>query len=150
MPCNTSIGDEAVIPLEGVDITGEAAPHLKGPDGSDRVPELRRLLTTTAIALHDEDLTPGVYALTLDKDTVATLALNLPRTESDLSTFSADQMEQLLEQKGLTSFRVMRAEGNDLSVSLKELDQGVKLWKWFVIAALVFLFLEILLIRRMR
>jgi hypothetical protein len=30
---------------------------------------------------------------------------------------------------------------------LKELDQGVKLWKWFVIAALLFLTLEILLIR---
>ena len=77
-------------------------------------------------------------------------SLNLPRTESDLSTYSADQVEQLLQQKGLTTFRVLRAEGNDLSVSLKEMDQGVKLWKWFVIAALLFLFLEILLIRRMR
>jgi hypothetical protein len=33
---------------------------------------------------------------------------------------------------------------------LKELDQGVKLWKWFVLAALVFLALEILLIRTER
>ncbi len=145
-----AIGEGSVMPLEGVDIVGEAAPHLKGPDGSDRVPELRRSLTTTAIALHDEDLVPGVYALTVEKDTVATLALNLPRTESDLRTYTADQLEQVLQQKGLTSFRVMRADGNDLSVSLKELDQGVKLWKWFVIAALIFLFLEILLIRRMR
>lgn len=144
------IGEEAVIPLEGVDLPSEAAPHLLGPNGLDLVPEVRRPLGGTAIALHDADLAPGPYALVLNTDTLATLALDLPRTESDLATMNVDELRTALEQRGLSSFRILEPGGADLSVRLKELDQGVKLWKWFVLAALLFLFVEIILIRLLR
>ena len=141
------IGAEANIALDGVDISGEEAPHLKGPGNADLVPEVRRTLTTNTIALHDEDLAPGTYALTMSKDTIASIALNLPRSESDLSAYTPEQLEQRLAERGLTSFTVIDANGENLAVRLSELDQGTKLWKWFVIAALLFLALEILIIR---
>ena len=144
------IGAESNIALEGVDISGEEAPHLKGPDGTDLVPEVRNNLGTTSIALHDVDLAPGAYALTLGTDTIARVALNLPRSESDPSAFTAEQLKQRLAERGLSTFNVVEAGGENLAVRLSELDQGTKLWKWFVIAALVFLALEILIIRLTR
>ena len=141
------IGAEAAIPVDGIDITGETAPHLKGPNGADLVPEVRHTLGTTSIALHDEDLEPGPYAVTMNNDTIASIALNLSRSESDLSAYTPDQLKQLLAQRRLASFSVLDKGGNDLSISLRELDHGIKLWKWFVIAALLFLGLEILFIR---
>jgi hypothetical protein len=141
------LGEEAIIPLEGVAITGESAPHLKGPQGTDLVPELRRLATSTAIVLHDQDLVPGPYALVQGADTLLMLALDLPRTESDLTAYTAAELTTALEQQGLKTFSVLEVAPQELSLSLKELDQGVKLWKWFVLAALVFLALEIVLIR---
>ena len=141
------LGDEAIIPLEGISITGEAAPHLLGPEGMDLVPELRRLPTGNAIVLHDLDLAPGPYALVQGKDTLLMLALDLPRHESDLSAYSAAELTNILEQRGLKTFSVLEVAPQELSLSLKELDQGVKLWKWFVIAALLFLAFEIVLIR---
>jgi len=141
------IGAESNIALDGVDIPGEEAPHLKGPDGTDLVPEVRRNLGSTSIALHDVDLAPGGYALTLAQDTIARVALNLPRSESDPSAFTPEQLEQRLTGLGLTSFNVVDDAGEDLAVRLSEQDQGTKLWKWFVVAALLFLFLEILIIR---
>ncbi len=141
------IGAESNIALEGVDISGEEAPHLKGPDGTDLVPEVRNNLGTTSIALHDVDLAPGAYALTLGTDTIARVALNLPRSESDPSAFTAEQLKQRLAERGLSTFNVVEAGGENLAVRLSELDQGTKLWKWFVIAALLFLAFEILIIR---
>lgn len=141
------IGEEATIALDGVEVSGEGAAHLKGPQGLDLVPELRRTPAGNAIVLHDQDLLPGAYALVLEKDTLQMLALDLPRTESDLSAYSPEELQRALEQHGLGSFSVLDAAPGDLSLSLKDLDQGVKLWKWFLIAALLFLALEILFIR---
>lgn len=144
------IGAEAAIPLEGVDLVGEAAPHLKGPNGTDLVPEVRRTPGELSLVLHDEDLEPGAYAVTLANDTVATLALDLPRSEGDLSAYTPDQLKALLAQHGLGTITVLEQAADGLAVSLKELDQGTKLWKWCVLAALLFLALEILFIRLAR
>lgn len=142
-----TLGAEATIALEGTDLPGDAAPHLKGPQGVDLIPEVRRSLTTTGIALPDEDLAPGNYALALANDTLARIALNLPRRESDLSTYTPTELTALLQQRGLTTFAVMDASENGIAQQLATMDQGVKLWKWFIIAALLFLGAEILLIR---
>ncbi|HEX2615948.1 MAG TPA: hypothetical protein VHL57_00320, partial [Flavobacteriales bacterium] len=144
------IGAEAAIPLEGVDLTGEAAPHLKGPEGTDLVPEVRRTIGAVSLVPHDEDLLPGAYAVTLGADTIATLALDLPRNEGDLSAWTPDQLEQELKQRGLGTITVLDKAADGLAVSLKELDQGTKLWKWFILAALLFLALEIVFIRTAR
>ncbi|HNI03812.1 MAG TPA: BatA domain-containing protein [Flavobacteriales bacterium] len=145
-----TIGEGTSIALEGVDLPGEAAPHLIGPDGIDLVPEVRRNLGTLSIVLHDADLPPGAYALVLDGDTLARIALNLARAESDPTAYTPQQLTARLEELGLKSFTVLEAAGEELSVRLGEMDQGVKLWKWFVLAALLFLFLEILIIRTTR
>jgi len=142
-----TIGEGTAIALEGLDLPGEAAPHLIGPDGTDLVPELRRNLGTLSIALHDTGLPPGAYALVLNGDTLARIALNLARAESDPTAYTPEQLAARLEELGLKTFTVLEAAGEELSVRLGEMDQGVKLWKWFALAALLFLFLEILIIR---
>ncbi len=144
------IGAEAAIPLDGVDLQGETPPRLKGPGGMDIIPEVRRTLGSVSLVLHDEDLQPGAYALAVNDDTVAVLALDLPRGEGDLDAYSPDELKELLEQRGLGTIAVLEKAGNQLAASLRHLDQGVKLWKWFILAALLFLLLEILLIRTAR
>jgi hypothetical protein len=144
------IGDEAAIPLEGVDLQGDAPPHLKGPGGLDVIPEVRRTVAGASLVLHDQGLAPGPYAVTTNDDTVAVIALDLSRKEGDLSAWSPDQLKEAIAQRGLTSISVLEKRGNELTPALKNLDQGTKLWKWFILAALIFLMLEIILIRTSR
>ncbi|MCB0782451.1 MAG: hypothetical protein KDC03_23430, partial [Flavobacteriales bacterium] len=144
------IGDEGAIPLEGADLQGEAPPHLKGPEGIDIIPEVRRTVGGVSLVLHDEDLQPGPYAVTVEDDTIAILALDLSRKEGDLSAYTADELKEILVQRELTTISVLEKSGNELAASLKDLGQGPKLWKWFILAALIFLILEILLIRIIR
>ncbi|MDQ3100057.1 MAG: BatA domain-containing protein [Bacteroidota bacterium] len=142
-----TIGDDAVITIEGLEISGDRPPRLSGPNGVEFVPEIRRQLNNVGLVLHDQDLPEGAYALVQEMDTIAMIAMNFPRRESDLTAFTAAQLEQELAQRGLTTFSVMDSGIEDLSLRLSELDQGRKLWKWFVLLALIFLVIEVLLLR---
>lgn len=144
------IGDEARIPLAGIEIPTDEPPHLRGPGGLDLVPEVRRTPGHTDLLLHDQDLPDGPYFVTTGADTVLSVALNLARRESDLQAYTADELKTLLTDRGLTSFSVVESDGNDLSLRLNELDQGRKLWKWFILLALLFLAAEVFLIRYVR
>lgn len=149
-PLYHAIGEGTAITLDGIDPGAETPPHLRGPDGIDLVPELRRTPTGLQLVLHDLDLPAGAYALTNGTDTLALLGLNTPRTESDLAAWDPDRLEEELAQRGLTSFSVLKEGTSDLSLRLNELDQGRKLWKWFIALALLFLALEVFLIRPLR
>jgi hypothetical protein len=139
----------ALLPLHGIDPPADRVPHLRGPGGLDLVPELRRVNGSSYLALHDEDLPDGPYAVTLDGDTVLALALDLDRRESDLRTMAVEELTAAIERHGTRHFRILKA-GDDLSLRLAELDQDRKLWKWFVALALLFLVAEVLLIRFLR
>ena len=78
------------------------------------------------------------------------LALNLARRESDLTALDPEALKALLTERGLTSFSVLTEGADDLSLRLSELDQGRKLWKWFILLALLFLAAETILIRTAR
>jgi len=145
-----TIGAEVSIPLDGVELPGDAVPRLIGPEGIDLVPEVRRTPGGTGLVLHDQDLPSGAYAVLLGTDTLMTLALNTARLESDLRTLTAAELEAQLQQHGLTTFSVLTTGTHDLSLRLSELDQGRKLWKWFILLALLSLAAEVLLIRYLR
>jgi hypothetical protein len=142
-----TIGEGYSIPLEGLSIQGEQPPRLRGPDGLDVLPEVRRMQGAVSLVLHDQDLPEGTYALTQEKDTLTLLALNHPRLESDLSAYGPDELRSALEQRGLSSFTVLEGGAGDLSLRLTELDQGRKLWKWAILLALLFLAAEVFLLR---
>ncbi|MCB0795862.1 MAG: BatA domain-containing protein [Flavobacteriales bacterium] len=140
------IGGMNSIPLS-VGLVQEAQYQLRGPDGVVLLPELRRSAQGPQITLHDEDLAPGPYALTIDNDTVEMLALNLSREESEQAVFPAEELTAAMTNAGLGSFSILQQGPGAVSVSLTELDTGRKLWKWMVALALLFLALEVFLIR---
>lgn len=142
-----TIGDGTTIPLQGLDLPGEQPPVLRGPEGMDLVPEVRRLQGEVSLVLHDQDLPAGAYAVTVGQDTLHMLALDQPRTESDLSAFGVEELRALLTERGLSTYTVLDAGTADLSLRLTELDQGRKLWKWAILLALLFLAAEVILLR---
>jgi hypothetical protein len=145
-----TVGSATLLPVDGLEFGPDEVPHLRGPDGVDLIPELRRAGGVTQLVLHDQDLPDGHYALTVEADTLRMLALNLDRAESDLGHLTVEELKAQLELQGLNTFSVLEATGDELSLRLAELDQGRKLWKWFILFALIFLLSEVLLIRYLR
>ena len=100
-----TIGEDAVITLEGLELTGDQPPRLLGPNGTELVPEIRRGSNSVGLVLHDQDLPEGPYALVRENDTIAMIAMNFPRRESDLSAYTPEQLEQELAQRQVALMR---------------------------------------------
>ncbi|MBL7964162.1 MAG: BatA domain-containing protein [Flavobacteriales bacterium] len=146
-PLYHQLGADAIIPLFTDLLLGDQVVHLRGPDGVDVVPEVRRTPAGTGIVVHGTDLPEGAYAVVLGPDTLRLLALVRPRQESDLAVYTPGDLQRELEQRGLTTFEVLDRPVDQVGAGLKALDGGRRLWKWFIWAALAALAMEIVLIR---
>lgn len=113
----------------------------------DFIPESRLLNSNTIISIHDQVTVAQNYKLTSGNKLVSEVAFNYDRKESDLSVLSNDELEKKASLSGFTNINVINAEGIDLSHKISQLNEGKRLWKYFIIAALIFLGIEIVLIR---
>ncbi|WP_234462393.1 BatA domain-containing protein [Adhaeribacter terrigena] len=87
----------------------------------------------------------GFYALKHSDSTLATLAFNYPKSESYLDTYSAEELRQLMPNKNVKIFEA----GANASFSEQFIrdTQGTSLWQYCLLLSLIFLLVEILLIR---
>jgi len=89
--------------------------------------------------------TAGFYRLAQDQQTIAPLAFNYNRNESDMSFYSQDELNNLAEQEG--TFQVYNTEAPDWLGQYDAEANLIELWKYFLLAALLFAIAELLIIR---
>ncbi len=149
-PLFYTIGNEQTIETANV-LTGENVFHIKGRDNKfDVIPEHKVLDSKTVISIHNQIQEAGNYNLLADKDVVAGLSFNFNRKESDLNCLTSEDLRKQLETKNLTNINVIEANAQSLTQSLTEAEQGKKLWKLCIILALLFLAVEVMLLRFMK
>jgi hypothetical protein len=107
------------------------------------IPETRQLEGSTLLFVADELTQTGIYDLKKQDSTVAVLAFNDNRSESDLSYFTPSELKTLVPRAN----PVLETGSGSLKSTLIESNFGLQLWKLCIILALIFLGLEILLIR---
>ncbi len=86
----------------------------------------------------------GYYTVSSANKSVAVVAFNFDRSESVLSFATREELKKLFKKP--TQF-VLDPSNTGLTAAVKKIKDGVLLWKLCVILALVFLLIEILLIR---
>ena len=143
-----TIGKDDIFETTNTNVTGENVFHVKNINNSfDIIPEHKVIDNETDIFVHDQIKQSGNYNLIESDQPIAGLAFNYDRKESDLSCFTAEELSQQIDSKGWSNFKVVTAESKSLTQTLAELNQGKKLWKLCIILALVFLGIEVLLLR---
>lgn len=129
---------------------------LKGPAGdevftmkseAEFIPGQRTINNRLYLETGDQIRKAGFVKLFYKEDTLATFAFNYDRRESDTRVLSSDEIENLLGENPLGIRIIQETEQQDLSNSILAKDKGITLWKYFLLAALIFLLVEILLIR---
>ena len=96
--------------------------------------------------LPDEIQSSGFYDVTQGDSVIASLAINYGRGESDCSSIS--KQELLAWGDGVKNIHILDAVNQiDFSDELKSLRDGKPLWKYCIILALLFLMVEVLLLR---
>jgi hypothetical protein len=123
-------------------------PHIRSLSGkADIIPEIHPAENNLLLYTRSQISTPGFYEIVKNNDSLLPLAFNYSRKESDLRCYTKEEIDRQIADRGLRSFRVMENTQQDISKLVAEEAQGKKLWKLFIILALSFIIIEILLLR---
>ena len=128
--------------------------QLVAPDGEEIVPEQRSLFGASLIELDTGFELPGVYNVQSGETLLRRVAMNLDTRESDLSTYEPEEAREFVEKYSTGPVRTLDlAASGGAGRMLEELQQektGIELWNVFLLMALIFLVIEMLVARQWR
>jgi hypothetical protein len=107
------------------------------------IPDTRQQEGSTQLFVADQLHDTGLYELKKQDSTIAVIAFNDNRSESDLSYLNRAELVKLVPQSGA----ILEGGNGSLKGAVTETNFGLQLWKLCIILALIFLGIEILLIR---
>ena len=111
------------------------------------IPQQRMLNAYNYLFVHDQIQQSGHYELIMGEESIGSLAFNYNRKESVMRFYAMDDLKKLSDlQKGL-SLRILSNDEKLLTQSMTEQQNGMQFWKLFLILAIVFLALEIIIIK---
>lgn len=113
----------------------------------EMIPEVRKFGTKLSLMTHDQVKDAGFYTVSSGDKTVAGLAFNFDRRESDLSCYSNAELEQQIRRLPVNDIHILREKKSSLAREIHQIKQGTPLWKLFIILTLLFIACEIALIR---
>ena len=139
------IGQDEVIEIPNTLTDAETVYRMTG-ENIEFIPEQRGLGPKVILNVHNQISEAGYYDLLLDEpDPLERFAFNFDRRESDLRYLASGELAAQLQHDQIS---IVEADlRTDFASLIGERNKGVVLWRWGIILALLFLGLEVLLLR---
>jgi len=142
MPLFYTLGQDEALEVPPVQVTEKQLLKLNKGDQST-IPDVRQQEGGTLLYVSDQLHEPGIYTLKKQDSTLATLAFNDSRSESDMTYLAPAVLKQFMPK----SSALITGGNASLKGIVAETNLGTQLWKLCIILALIFLAAEIVLIR---
>ena len=137
-----------MIPIKSELKLNEIPIHIKQPKSEfDVIPEMRYINYLSCLYPRQQIKQAGFYDAMIDQTLVLPLSFNFSRKESKLNCFSEDELSDLILKKGLKTFSIIDNSESNNTIQTIESSEGKKLWKFFIILALLFISIEVILLR---
>jgi hypothetical protein len=114
---------------------------------SEWLPEIRQVPGQIEVLLEGLSLSPGHFIVRDLNQSWATIGLNQDRIESNHDAFAPVEYLALIEEKGWSHVNLLNVTTSSLPQIIKQTEQGVPLWKAFIIFSLIALAIETILLR---
>jgi len=114
-------------------------------DDVSLIPDQRQEENRLIMEIPKDQIYAGHYELVLNDEAIGTLAFNIPKEESDIHSIDFDYLTELSSASNVTLLN--NAGGQSVGEEIRSGIDGIPLWKYALLGALLFLFLEIILIR---
>lgn len=138
------IGTKTRIEVENMK-KNEAGFKISG-EGSEIIPEQFAVGNKMLLGLGEQIKKPGFYNILENTSNTAQkeIALNYDRRESLLDFFTVDELKKIYSSKNV---KIVSGAGSEAAAIARELHRGTPLWKLCIIVSIVFLAIEIALLR---
>jgi hypothetical protein len=101
----------------------------------------------TQIEFQNQIQTDGHYLIQNEDTTIASMAFNYDRKESDLSYFDEGELQNKINAAPLKNAQVVQNAERNFAEIFDEIQNGKQLWKLFILLALLFILTEVALTR---
>jgi hypothetical protein len=101
----------------------------------------------TRIEFGDQIVSDGHYLIENGGETIAAVAFNYNRKESDLRYYNEQELKTRIDELRIENATVVSEVERNFSEVLDELQNGKQLWKLMIILALFFIMAEVLIAR---
>ncbi len=147
-PLYYTIGQDQAVELKDRGITSDKVYRIRAEEGDyEFIPEMRNLNRRLVFFIHNQVGQAGFYELVYGDNTVKSLAFNYDRRESVPDHYTDGALSEQIGKYDLSGFKLLKESEKPLTQTLREINQGIRLWKLFLILALVFLAGEVMLLR---
>jgi hypothetical protein len=144
-PVAYTIGKDDQIEFPITQTTGnETVYKLKGK-AEEFIPEQRTIGAKAILGVSQQIPEAGFYELFLNPgEQLYQYAFNYDRQESDLTYLNTDELQNKV---GPSTSVLDISDSSYLTQTIEEISQGIVLWRWCIVLALIFLGIEVLLLR---
>ena len=137
--------DQSIISITADSINSESIIKLKKQD-QEIIPGVRVAGNKLLLDIPKFELSPGHYNIILENTQKGTIAFNPGKSESMLLQHPIEKLSEITKENSYV--KLFNTKGFDnFDKEIKEKYLGIPLWRVALILALIFLFIEILLIR---
>lgn len=142
-PLSFEIGERSVI-VEANSLS-ESPLRIKSND-SEFIPKQFKVVNGIELILGNNIKKAGHYSIVQGDEILGSLSFNYNRNESQLTFLSTNDLKEMLNNTKL-KYKLIANSNVTLSQEIKQSENGISLWKYFIAFALLFLGLEILFLR---
>ncbi|MEM7371225.1 MAG: BatA domain-containing protein [Bacteroidota bacterium] len=121
--------------------------NLVHEDGTISAPEQFPQSGATVLNFEKMELEEGIYQLTQGGELLEKIAFNISDLESRLSFTSKNDLRSLLDQKGYQEIDILTPRIEEISDEIRTEKEGIPLWKYLIVFALLFLLAEVLILK---
>ena len=123
--------------------------HLQSDD-FDIIPTEKFVAGKRKLYLHDQLKEAGNYKLTANNEIKDVVAFNYKKAESDPRLYSISEVEEILKRKNINNITINKKVNPQTVNIVQQLSLGKSYWKLFIVLSLLFLLIEILLIKYLK
>ncbi len=143
-PIQYTLGQDELVEADHKNTTGEIVYKLKGV-AEEFIPEQRIVGAKVFLNIRNDIKEAGFYDLFLrTEEKLDQFAFNYDRKESVLEYYNPSDLREFA---GPLASVITAADNDVLTARIEERSQGLVLWRWCLVLALLFLGVEILLLR---
>jgi len=148
VPLSYQASSNVVINIKNDLSSVDQPPHIKQVNGQlDVIPESRAINNSISLYTRGQVTLPGFYEVIRNTNLLLPLAFNYSRRESDLASLTTEQLQKMILDKSFKNIELIDDTGADITAQVQQGAEGKKLWKIFIILTLLFIGIEIALLR---